>query len=127
MRKLSVGSGFLAILLLSVPLAAKSALPAVQIRLPERFRVLTGQYFDLRVEATGLSSTGATLQILVDGVNITPLLPAPEVTTDNDNAPADLDKAWVFRKVSFPVAGERVMKAVVTDGAVTATAAQDVC
>src|SRR5215468_8589691 len=71
--------------------------PAARIRLPERFRVLTGQLFDLRIEATGLTNTDATLSVFLDGVNITRQLGSPEVTIDNDSNPADIDKAWTFR------------------------------
>lgn len=127
MSKLGLWKWVVAVLLFSSPIVAKSAPPSVQIRLPERFRVLTGQYFDLRVEATGLPNTEATLKVLIDGADVTAQLPAPEVTTDNDNQPADLDKAWVFRKVSIASAGERVLKAVVTCGDVTADDTQDVC
>jgi alkaline phosphatase len=46
-------------------------------------------------------------------------LGAPEVTTNNDNNPASLDKAWTFRRVSFGRDGLRLLKAIVTDGANT--------
>ena len=85
----------------------------VQIRLPERFRVLTDQQFDLRVEAGSLSNTNATLVVKLNGRVVS--LPAPEVTTNNDDAPADADKAWTFRKLSFPSEGVHTIEAVVTD------------
>ena len=85
----------------------------VQIRLPERFRVLTDQQFDLRVEASALSNTNATLVVKLDGRAVS--LPPPEVTTNNDNAPADADKAWTFRKLSFSTEGVHTIEAVVTD------------
>ena len=92
------------------------AAPAVAIRLPERFRLLTNQYFDLRVEATGLSSVAAAnLQVTVNGQPFT--LPAPEITSDNDANTADLDKAWTYRNVSFPGQGVQTVVATVTDGA----------
>jgi alkaline phosphatase len=96
----------------------------VQVRLPERFRVLTDQQFDLRVEATGLTTTAATIQIVLDEADITALLPPPEVSIDNDADPASLDKAWTFRKVTLSSPGVRKLHAVVTDGTerVTATA-----
>ena len=75
--------------------------PAARIRLPERFRVLTGQLFDLRVEVTGLTNTGANLRVRLDGEDITRQLPPPEITVDNDANPADIDKAWTFRKISI--------------------------
>src|SRR5215471_12656187 len=56
--------------------------PAVEIRLPERFRLLTDQQFDLRVEAAGLSRPDASLQIILDGKDITSSLPVPEVTIE---------------------------------------------
>ena len=78
----------------------------VRIRLPERFRVLTGQLFDLRVEATNLADTNATVRVLVDGEDLTDALfsLSPEVTTDNDNQ-ASIDKAWTFRRLNFSSRG----------------------
>jgi alkaline phosphatase len=117
-----------ALVQLAGPLAAHAA-PAVSIRLPERFRVLTDQQFDARIEATGLADLDATIQVLLDGVDITAELPAPEVTTDNDAAPADLDKAWTFRKLSIPAAptasvatSSRFVEVVVTSGEQVANA-----
>jgi alkaline phosphatase len=96
--------------------------PGVRIRLPERFRVLTDQFFDLRVEATGIQGADARLKLIVDGADVTSKLPAPEVTSDNDSDVASADKAWTFRKVSFPNAGVKALEAVVTDGSQTASA-----
>ncbi|HWO01826.1 MAG TPA: alkaline phosphatase, partial [Blastocatellia bacterium] len=104
--------------------------PTVKIRLPERFRVIADQQFDLRVEATNLASLSATVQILIDGHNVTGTLAAPEVSTDNDNNPAGLDKAWTFRKLSFPSPNGKhnaapvvkTLQAIVTDGGLTGTA-----
>ncbi|MCP9496770.1 MAG: alkaline phosphatase [Pyrinomonadaceae bacterium MAG19_C2-C3] len=78
----------------------------VRIRLPERFRVLTGQLFDLRVEATNLADTNATLRVLVDGEDLTDALfsNSAEVTTDNDDQ-ASIDKAWTFRRLNFSSRG----------------------
>jgi alkaline phosphatase len=101
---------------------AAPAQSKVRIRLPERFRVLTDQLFDLRVEAAGLQSADATLRVLIDGADATSRLPAPEVTTDNDADASSTDKAWTFRKVSFPRGGVRVLQAVVTDGAQSSSA-----
>lgn len=90
---------------------------AVQIRLPERFRLLTEQLFDLRVEATGLTDPAtASVQISVNGTDVTAGLPTPEVTTDNDADPIDGDKAWTYRAYSFPVEGIKTVVATVTDG-----------
>src|SRR5262245_54416378 len=68
--------------------------PVVKIRLPERFRVLTDQLFDLRVEASNLTDlNAANIKIILDDKDITSQLGTPEVTTDNDNDPSTLDKA----------------------------------
>ncbi|MEO7133454.1 MAG: alkaline phosphatase [Vicinamibacterales bacterium] len=87
--------------------------PQVAIRLPERFRVLTDQQFDLRVEASSLADLNATLAVAVNGKPLA--LPAPEVTTDNDNNAADLDKAWTFRNVRFSKDGLQTLIATVQD------------
>ncbi len=97
------------------------ALPNVAIRLPERFRLLTGQLYDLRVEATGLTDTNATIKIFVNGNDVTASLPAPEVSTNNDTNAADLDKAWTFRATSFDVNGVQTVVAQVTDGSGSGT------
>ena len=91
------------------------AAPAVAIRLPERFRVLTDQRFDLRVEATGVSDPNSTLSVFIDGKPFTASFGAPEVTTNNDNDPATLDKAWVFRAISLSNAGVIALSARVSD------------
>ena len=103
--------------------------PVVKIRLPERFRVLTGQQFDLRVEATNLTSLNATIKILLDGSDLTSQLPAPEITTNNDSNPSALDKAWTFRKYSISPtkrgndsASVKSLQAIVTDGGQTSLA-----
>lgn len=101
------------------PLAVQAA-PTVAVRLPERFRLLTNQLYDLRVEATGLTDTAsANVRILVNGNDVTASLPAPEVTTNNDANTADLDKAWTFRSTSFPTAGVQTIVAQVTDNSGT--------
>ncbi len=89
------------------------AAPQVAIRLPERFRLLTQQQFDLRVEATGLAATDATISISMDGKTVT--LPTPEITTDNDSDPGDSDKAWTYRKISFPHSGVKTVVVTVSD------------
>jgi len=43
--------------------------PAIKIVLPERFRVLSQQLFDLRAEAVGLTNSAAQLQIVVNDGN----------------------------------------------------------
>ena len=94
--------------------------PTVRVVLPERFRVLTNQYFDLRVEAEGLASSTARLQITIVGENgATETLNyagAVEETSGNDNSPKTLDKAWTYRKVSFPTGGIKTVQAVIVDG-----------
>lgn len=106
-----------AAVLVGSPSSAQAA-PTVAIRLPERFRLLTGQLYDLRVEATGLAdANAATVRVLVDGADVTASLPAPEVTTNNDANSADPDKAWTFRATSFNAAGVHSVVAQVTDTA----------
>jgi len=101
-------------------LAQKSLV--VSIRLPERFRLLTDQQFDLRVEAVGLTRPNASLRVLLDGVEATATLSPPEITTDNDADSATLDKAWTFRRVAFSSAGVKVLQAIISDDAQSATA-----
>ncbi len=100
---------------LLLPAASLHAAPTVAIRLPERFRLLTDQLYDLRVEATGLTDTNATLQVFVNGADVTASLPAPEVTTNNDANTSDNDKAWTYRALSFSAAGVQTVVARVTD------------
>src|SRR5262249_34743893 len=95
---------------------------AVEIRLPERFRLLTDQQFDLRVEAAGLSRPDASLQIILDGKDITSSLPVPEVTIEGMTGEQPIDKAWTYRKISLPNAGVKTLDAVVSDGTRRVTA-----
>ena len=53
------------IALLSVVQASAQSAPVIRIDIPERFRVLTDQYFDLRVEAAGIVSPTARLTITI--------------------------------------------------------------
>ena len=105
----------LACLLVASP--AVLAAPTVRIALPERCRLLTRQYFDLRVEAHGLTDTNATLVLRDElGNDLISLFgPADEETTNNDWLPDDLDKAWVFRAKSFTVEGIKTVVAQVRD------------
>lgn len=113
--------------LLGAITATSYATPAVQIRLPERFRVLTGQLFDLRVEATGVSSIdSANVRILADGHDITSTLGAPEVTSDNDANATDPDKAWTFRAIQLSTTGVHSLVAEVTDSSGSGTFEQRV-
>lgn len=91
----------------------------VRIRLPERFRVLTDQLFDLRVEATDLADLNANVSIKVNGKTVTGALPAPEIATDNDTAPESLDKSWTYRSLSLSSDGVITVEATVEG--VTAT------
>ncbi|MEO6587696.1 MAG: alkaline phosphatase [Pyrinomonadaceae bacterium] len=97
---------------------AQSA-PNIRIVLPERFRVLTNQYFDLRVEADGLqsetariivdvSSPGSKENIYADG--------ATENTSNNDADASTIDKAITYRKSFFTSPGTKTITAIVIDG-----------
>lgn len=104
------------------------AAPTVRIVLPERFRLITNQYFDLRVEAEGINRTTARILVEVEtengkeGLNIAG---PTEITTDNDASPLTLDKAWTYRRVSFTTPGIKTIYALVIDGRrVYATATQ---
>lgn len=109
MKKITVISCLLST---CAPLAAA---PAVNIALPERFRVLTEQMFDLRIEATGLTDTNASIRILLDGTEATAEFGTPEITTNNDNNAGNLDKAWTFRGVGLADAGVAQILVEVTD------------
>lgn len=97
---------------------AQSA-PNIRIVLPERFRVLTNQYFDLRVEAEGLQSSTARLIVDVSSPNTKEYIyadGATETTTDNDADPATIDKAVTYRKSYFSTPGTKTITAIVIDG-----------
>jgi alkaline phosphatase len=105
-------------MIIAASAAYSEAAPTVHVRVPERFRLLTGQLYDLRVEATGLTAAdlnNTSLVIRVNGLDVTASLPAPQVTTNNDTNAADLDKAWTFRAINFPTAGIKTVVAEVTD------------
>jgi alkaline phosphatase len=106
------------LVLIFIPVTIANA-QSVKIVLPERFRVLSQQQFDLRIEAVGLTNLNAQLQIIVNNGNRQDALQnlgGAEVATNNDNNLATLDKAWTFRRVSFGRDGVRTLKAIVTDG-----------
>lgn len=90
--------------------------PSIKIRLPERFRLLTDQRFDLRVEAVGITNANATIKVMLDGVDASALLPTPEISADNDADATTIDRAWVYRRWSFSRAGVREVKVSVTSG-----------
>ena len=102
--------------------------PTVRIVLPERFRVITNQYFDLRVEAEGINRTTARILVEVEtdngkeGLNFAG---PTEITTNNDSQPLTTDKAWTYRRVSFTTPGIKTIYALIIDGRrVYATATQ---
>lgn len=99
---------------------AQTTNPTVRIVVPERFRLLTGQLFDLRVEAEGISSANAQLRLTVENENgqIETLNVSgnTEITSNNDNNPNTLDRAWTYRRVSFNTPGVKSITAILTDG-----------
>jgi len=93
--------------------------PTVRIVLPERFRVITNQYFDLRIEAEGISRSTARVLVNVEGNGVSENLNiagATEITTDNDNNALASDKAWTYRRMSFTTPGIKTIYAVIIDG-----------
>lgn len=100
--------------LLPLAAAATQSGPTLTIALPERFRVLTNQLFDLRVEAEGLTNQDASLRVLVDSVDVTNTLPAPQITINND-LDQSLDRAWSFRQVRFTTPGVKRVEVVISD------------
>ena len=95
-----------------------TAAPTVKIRLPERFRLLTDQRFDLRVEGTTLTDTNAIVQIVINGVDVTGTLPAAEFTANNINT-NNTDVAWTYRSYSFSTGAVYTVVANVTDASGT--------
>lgn len=100
--------------------AAQTVQPTIRIVVPERFRVLTNQFFDLRVEAENLGSARSRVQITVynengqrESINFAGQL---ETTSDNDNNPNNIDRAYTYRKMSFTTPGVKTIQAIVTDG-----------
>ncbi len=93
--------------------------PTVRIVIPERFRVLTNQYFDLRIEAENLASSTARIEIQVEGENgeekynfAGPL----ENTSNNDSNPSNIDRAMTIRKMYFTTPGIKTVRALIYDG-----------
>lgn len=113
--------------LAAASIANGKAQPTVRIVLPERFRVLTNQYFDLRVEAENLSSPNARIVVNVegdakDGFHVAG---ATEEAADNDANAATNDRAVTFRKAYFNRPGPRTIFAtVIDDGRVYGVATQ---
>ncbi len=121
-----LAKGFLAVLILGITmmisgttLYAQTA-PTVRIVLPERFRVLTNQFFDLRVEVENHSANSRMrIQVSVENENGTENLnfAGPvEDTTDNDNNPNAPDRAITYRRVSFTTPGIKTIRVLVFDG-----------
>ena len=99
------------------PAIAQTA-PTIRVILPERMRVLTDQYFDLRIEAEGLARSTARVMIRIENENGTESLSfgSLETTDNNDSNPSTLDKAWTYRKAFFSTPGIKTIVATVIDG-----------
>lgn len=99
---------------------AKAVPPTIRIVLPQRFRVLTDQFFVLRIEAENLGSSRVFPQITVfdengkqESINYAGQY---EVSSDNDNNPNNIDRAFTYRKMSFTKPGIKTIQAVIVDG-----------
>ncbi len=94
------------------------SVPNVRVILPERFRVLTNQWFDLRIEAENLSSPTARVVVDIDGDNkeVLNFAGALEETSDNDSNSSTLDKAWTYRKAYFATPGIKTIYVYIVDG-----------
>ena len=93
----------------------------VRFALPERFRVLTHQQFDVRIEAEGLRSPSAFVKVLLNDREFSHTSGSPETAMDKDADASTLDKSWTFRNVSIATAGTHTLKAIVSDGTATQT------
>lgn len=86
----------------------KPTAPRLHLALPESFRLLQDQRFDLRVEIAHLpASAPAALTLELDGV---PWAKQAEVSSANDGDPSTADQQWTFRELSFAKAGRRQLK-----------------
>ena len=108
----------LATIIFCASLAHAQTVPTVRIVLPERFRALTNQWFDFRVEAENLSNPAARVVIDVEsgnkeGFNFAGQL---EETSGNDANTTNIDKAWTYRKAYFATPGTKTIYAYVIDG-----------
>ena len=108
----------LLLVLISFGAVQAQTAPTVRIVLPERFRTLTNQWFDLRIEAENLISPTARVMINVQGEGKEDLALAGslEQTSDNDANTTNIDKAWTYRKVYFSTPGIKTIFAYVVDG-----------
>lgn len=102
------------------PAAAQKAQPTLRIVVPERFRVLTNQYFDLRIEAENLASARGQMRIGVfnekgerEQINYAGQL---DTSSNNDSDPNNIDRAYTYRKVSFLTPGVKTIQALISDG-----------
>lgn len=97
---------------------AAQSTPTVRIVIPERFRVLTNQYFDLRIEAENLSSPKARITYSIESDVKEDIQYAGnfEASSDNDANPATIDKAITLRKAYFTNPGTKTIFATVIDG-----------
>ena len=115
-RSLILGSF---VIITAVGIVNAQTAPTVRIVLPERFRVLTDQFFDLRVEVEGYSSANARIVISIEeNSQEEPLTYAGqlEVVSDNDANPSNKDKSWTYRKASFTRPGIKTIFATIIDG-----------
>ena len=108
----------LVVIIFCAALGQAQTVPTVRIVLPERFRTLTNQWFDLRVEAENITSPTARVVIDVQGEGKEDLAYAGpvELTGDNDANSATLDKAWTYRKAYFTTPGIKTISAYIVDG-----------
>ncbi|MEJ7700695.1 MAG: hypothetical protein WKF71_13760 [Pyrinomonadaceae bacterium] len=94
--------------------------PTVRIVLPERFRLLTGQYFDLRIEAENVASLTGRMQINIENENgrreSFNVTGNTEITSNNDNNANTTDRAFTYRRVSFNTPGIKTIQATLSDG-----------
>lgn len=112
-------SSYLAIGAVVSALATSAQTATVKFCLPERFRLLTEQMFDLRIEAQDLQNLNSGLVVKINGADVTASLPSPEVTSDNDNNSGSLDKAWTFRNLTINQEGVTSIEASVENGKAT--------
>jgi alkaline phosphatase len=119
MRLFPVSTFLTSVLLWSSSALAASDLHAV-IRLPERMRLLSGQLFDVRVEATGLDAAQARIELQLDGQPWARKSQA-ETSTDNDEDASDHDQQWTYRALQLE-SGAHVLTATVRDGKRSAAA-----
>lgn len=111
--------GFLMLLTLAAVSVKAQTAPRVRINLPERFRVLTNQFFDLRIEIDGLSSARSRITVTVEnekGEETLNFQGNVEQTENNDNNPNSNDRAYTYRKMNFATPGLKTVRAVITDG-----------